>query len=273
MILTVYLLTLTTFSRGAMKILCLSLMFASSVWAQADGAEAVIKKVRDHNQGFVSEVSEMSLFIQDEKGQSVERKLKAKTIEVNSSEVGNKSLIEFVSPADVKGTRLLSWLNRKEEKSQWIYLPALKKKKRILAGNQNSSFMGSEFTFEDVGGREIDLFTYKMLKVEGKSGAQVWTIEQTSKKDSSQKMKLTIDEKMMAIVKAEYLNPRGEVSKVSEMKNFQSFKVKDRTIYRAAEVTMSNKENMKSSSFKWSKRELGTALNENDFNPNLIERP
>lgn len=272
MILIVYLPTLIISFRRNMKLLILFAMGLNLVFAQ-DKAEEIVRKVRLYNQGYQSEVSEMSLLIEDEQKRQIERKLKAKTIEINNDEVSNKSIIEFVSPQDVKGTKLLTWLNKKEDKSQWIFLPALKKKKRILSGNQNSSFMGSEFTYEDIGGREIELYSYKLIKEDKTATGKTWTIEQVLKNDKSQKMIIVIDEKLMSLVKAEYLNSRGEVTKVSEMKNFESFKVGDKLLHRAKEITMHNKENLKSSTFKWSKRDIGGKVSGNEFNPNLLDRP
>ena len=91
----------------------------------------------------------------------------------------SKSLIRFTKPADVKGTALLIWEYRKRGKDndQWFYLPALKKTKRIISNQKNQSFMGSDFTYQDMEGRDIDDDTYTILGEEELFGETCFKVE------------------------------------------------------------------------------------------------
>ena len=72
----------------------------------------------------------------------------------------------FDEPRDVKGTALLIHAHRESADDQWLYLPALKRVKRISSSNQSGSFMGSEFAYEDMSSPEVEKFTYMYLRDE-----------------------------------------------------------------------------------------------------------
>ncbi len=100
------------------------------------------------------------------------------------------SAIFFLSPSDVKNTAFLTYDydDGAKDDDQWLYLPALKKTKRIASSDKSASFMGSDFTYSDMTSRTIEDYTYKLVK-ESKVGAhKVWVIE------SKPKTQITIDE-------------------------------------------------------------------------------
>ena len=78
----------------------------------------------------------------------------------------NKTLFVFDEPRDVKGTAFLVHAHKEESDDQWLYLPALKRVKRISSSNRSGSFMGSEFSYEDLGAQEVEKFTYRYLRDE-----------------------------------------------------------------------------------------------------------
>jgi len=82
------------------------------------------------------------------------RNVRIKNLEVDGD--GDKSLSIFDEPADVKGTTSLTWSHSDKPDDQWLYLPALKRVKRISSKNKSGPFMGSEFAFEDIGSQEVD---------------------------------------------------------------------------------------------------------------------
>ena len=92
------------------------------------------------------------------------RELHISTLEVDGD--GDKSLTVFDSPRDVKGTAFLSHTHATEPDEQWLYLPALKRVKRISSRNKSGSFMGSEFAYEDISSQELEKYRYKWLRDE-----------------------------------------------------------------------------------------------------------
>lgn len=97
-------------------------------------------------------------------------------------DVGNdlhKALITFLSPADIKGTALLTWEQKDREDDQWLYMPSLGKMQRIAKGSKKNYFMGTDFTYEDMSSEDLDNFNYKTIKEENKNGKDCWVIEAT----------------------------------------------------------------------------------------------
>ena len=85
---------------------------------------------------------------------------------------GDRSLIRFTYPNDIKGTAFLVWEQPKADDERFLYLPSLGRVRRIANSEAQESFVGSDFTFEDIGGREFDDYRYRM--VEDGSAAAVW---------------------------------------------------------------------------------------------------
>jgi hypothetical protein len=92
-----------------------------------------------------------------------------------------KSFVEFVSPADVAGTKFLSVEKRGDEADQFIYLPAFKKVKRVVGAQRSTSFMGTDFSYSDLDGRDVDEADWKRLPDETSAGFDCFVIEGTPK--------------------------------------------------------------------------------------------
>jgi len=107
-----------------------------------------------------------------------QRVRKMKTFAKKEKEL-TKKIIFFLSPANVKGTALLTYdySSSSQEDDQWIYLPALHKTKRISAGNRSGSFMGSDFSYGDLTGKTIDSFSYRLIKEQQAGQYPSWIIE------------------------------------------------------------------------------------------------
>ncbi len=92
-----------------------------------------------------------------------------------------RRLVFFISPADVRQTGFLTYDYDSGEKDddQWLYLPELKKTKRIAASDKSASFMGSDFSYADLTRRVLDEWNYKLLKEGEVRGHKVWLVEAT----------------------------------------------------------------------------------------------
>jgi len=119
---------------------------------------------------------DMEMILIDKKGNRRER-----TIRALSQDVGEDthSIMFFMSPADVKDTGFLTYDFDDDEKDddQWLFLPALKKTKRIASNDKSGSFMGSDFSYADMTDRKLDYYDYKLMKETEVDGAKVWQIE------------------------------------------------------------------------------------------------
>ncbi|PIF00039.1 MAG: outer membrane lipoprotein-sorting protein [Maribacter sp.] len=125
--------------------------------------------------------SEITLRIINKRGKERVRKLKSYSMDVGKDK---KTLMFFEYPGDVKGTGFLTWdydqIGKDDDK--WLYLPAMKKTRRISGSSAKKDyFMGTDFTYDDMGDRNIDEDTHKLLGEETINGHKCWKVESTSK--------------------------------------------------------------------------------------------
>ena len=167
-----------------MKKLLMMLGLTASL-LMADSAREIMQKVLDRDDGD-NIITNMQMQLIDKKGHKRIRDMKTFSKDIGEDE---KKLIFFLSPSDVKNTAFLTYDYTDDEKDddQWLYLPALKKTKRIPSSDKDSSFMGSDFTYNDMTEPNLDDYTFKILKesvVKRKSGNEkVWQIEVTPKNE------------------------------------------------------------------------------------------
>ncbi len=122
------------------------------------------KEVDARDQGFGDTSSVLTMTLRNRHGEEVTRQMRSRALEV--ADDGDKSMIIFEDPADVKGTALLTFSHKTADDDQWLYLPALKRVKRISSSNKSGPFMGSEFAYEDLSSQEVEKYTYKYLRDE-----------------------------------------------------------------------------------------------------------
>ena len=104
---------------------------------EAKGLEIAIANEKA-NDGFVGESSEMEMVLEDAHGTKIKRKMKGKIMETTGD--GDKSISQFLLPADVKGTMMLTWTHKKKDDDQWLFLPSIKRTKRISSSNKFNCF-------------------------------------------------------------------------------------------------------------------------------------
>ena len=216
------------------------------------------------NDGFKGEVSDMELVLIDAYGQRVTRELEGKVLEMKGD--GDRSLSIFKSPLDVKGTKMLTHSHKKEDDDQWLYLPSVKRVKRISSTLKSGSFMGSEFSYEDLGSQEPEKFNYKWLRSEKKGKLEVDVIERTPKdKSGYSKQIMWMVGKINNPSKIEYYDRRGELLKVATFEAYKKYVVGAKTIYRPGSIKMDNIQTKKKSIFTWKTRKPGTSVSADEF--------
>ncbi len=136
-----------------------------------------------------------------------------------------KSIMFFQSPADVKNTSFMNWSYDDENKDddQWIYLPTLKKTKRISSDSKSDYFMGSDFTYDDLGDRKLDADTHKLLRTETVNGHACYVVESVSKDEDYMYSKTItwIRKDNFVGVKKEFYDEDEELLKILTIKKVQ----------------------------------------------------
>ncbi len=153
-------------------------LLATTLMADA-AARAIAQRVHDRDDG-KSLSQDMEMILIDKNGNKRVRKLR--TFSKDFGEDTHKIMF-FLSPADVKDTSFLTYdyEDSSKDDDQWLYLPALKKVKRIPTSDKSSSFMGSDFSYYDMTKRDVDDFNYKILKHVKVRGHDTTMIESTPK--------------------------------------------------------------------------------------------
>lgn len=225
-----------------------------------DGSEAVVK---------------MSII--SEKGQVRERTLALAT-KIYDGGKTEKRVYRFTSPPDVNGTGVLVYDYDAKDDDIWVYLPALRKTRRIVSSQRSKSFMGSEFSYADVNAPTLSDFNYKFVKEEAAGGEPCWVVEVTPKddkvaKDEGYAKKLYwVSKATYAIRKGEFYDLDGKLLKELNSKNIQLLDPKKKR-YRTMYMEMVNKQNGRKSVFESEKAALSTNLQDDLFTTRYLERP
>lgn len=129
-----------------------------------------------------------------------------------------KKIFYFEKPADVKGVTFLTWQydDPARDDDRWLYLPALKKARRISGSSKNDYFMGTDFTYDDLGGRSVDEENHTLLKEETVEGQRCWVVQTVHKdpKDIYGKRIAWIRQDCLMVVKIEYYDRNQKLLKI-----------------------------------------------------------
>ena len=149
-------------------------LLSSAVYADA-AAKAIAQKVHDRDDG-KSMIQDMTMILIDKNGNKRIRSIKTFSKDKGEDE---QRIMFFKTPADVKDTSFLTYdyEDSSKDDDQWLYLPALKKVKRIPTSDKSSSFMGSDFSYYDMTDRDVDDFSYKIMKHVKVRGSDTTMIE------------------------------------------------------------------------------------------------
>jgi len=164
-----------------LKTLLIAGLTLSSLFALT--GEEIAQKVHDRDEGDNSTAQMKMILIDKNKKQRV-RELKTFTKEKGEDTL---KIMFFLSPADVKNTAFLThdFEDSDRDDDQWLYLPELRKVKRIASSDKSSSFMGSDFTYSDMTSKNVQDYTYKIMKEPTVNGHKTWQILITPKSEKT----------------------------------------------------------------------------------------
>jgi hypothetical protein len=176
----------------------------------------------------------------------------------------------FHAPADVKGTAFMVWKYPTREDDRWIFIPAIKLVRRIAADDKRSSFVGSDFTYEDVSGREVEDETHSLLGEETLDGRPVYRIESTPKAKVGYARRLSwIDRERWLPLKEEYYDVRGEL-----MRSFSADEVREVDgHWTATRRTMRNAQSGHRTEVVYQEVGYGVGLGKELFSERYLRRP
>ena len=223
------------------------------------------------DRGFSDSVVELKMVLRNSAGKQSVRTLQIRTREVEDERLGDKSLVIFDSPGDIKGTALLSHAKILDPDDQWLFLPALKRVKRISSASKSGPFVGSEFAFEDFTASELNKYSYKWL---GEQPCGEFTCDVVERypryKNSGYTRQISwLDQSVYQIRKLDFYDRKNTLLKTLEFDDYRKY---EGDIWRAHRFSMQNHQTEKSTDLIYSDYKFNTGLTDNDFVKGMLKR-
>ncbi len=244
-----------------------------SVQAQAESPEdkglQIATEADRRDQGFGDSIATMQMVLRNKRGDESNREVRVRTLEVEND--GDKSLSIFDAPADIKGTAFLTFSHINKPDDQWLYLPALKRVKRIASKNKSGPFMGSEFAYEDISSDEVDKYTYRYLRDETFEGTDCFVVERDPVDENSGYTRQVVwyDMTEYRPQKIDYYDRKNELLKTLTFHEYQQYLDK---YWRGMRYEMVNHQTGKSTTLSWKEYSFRNGLTDRDFDKNTLKR-
>jgi hypothetical protein len=189
---------------------------------------------------------------------------------------GDRTLIRFEQPADIKGTAFLVWESPSADDERFLYLPSLGRVRRIAGSETQESFVGSDFTYEDIGGRELEEYTYSMLsedavwKAADGSARPAYRLESRRRSSTARFPRVVslVDKDSFVVVHAEIFDRRDELQKTFDVLRLE----KVGGYWTALEMRMVDARERTRTDLVIEKVEYDVGLKPEDFSRRELER-
>jgi outer membrane lipoprotein-sorting protein len=250
-------------------LLLLLLPFGLPAQTPEEQGLAIAQEADRRDSGFGDYTSDVKMILKNKHGQESTREIRSRTFEVDGD--GDKSMTIFDKPRDVKGTALLSFTHKEGPDDQWLYLPALKRVKRIASDNKSGPFMGSEFAYEDISSQEVEKYTYKFLRDDTFNGMDVFVFERypVDKKSGYTRQIVWLDKEHYKERKIEFYDRKNALLKTLLFNDYNQYLDQ---YWRAHDMYMENHQTGKSTSLLQSNYQYRTGLSDRDFDKNSLKR-
>ena len=249
------------------------LVFGCGTNAYSDKASdkglAIAKEADKRETGFIDSTAKMTMVLKNKQGQTNTRAVKVKTLEVIGD--GDKGLSIFNTPKDIKGTASLTYSHALKPDEQWLYLPALKRVKRINSKNKSGPFMGSEFAYEDISSQEVSKYTYKYIKDETLNGIDCFVVERyPAYKHSGYTRQIAwVNKQEYRAEKIDFYDRKNSLLKTLTYTGYKQYL---NQFWRPDAMHMINHQTKKSTTLNWENYQFKTGLTDRDFSRNSLKR-
>jgi len=245
---------------------------AGHAGAQAPTALAIMQKHRELHRA-KDEEETLAVKIMDRRGAIKQRRLVRST--VTGPDGLSKVLVRFVAPRDIANTGLLIWEARDGDDDQWLYLPGVKKVKRIAASGKKSRFLGTDFAFEDLRPEALASHRYESAGSETLDGQDCWVIEafpateRLAADSGYSKRRLWVRKDITQIVKREFYDTKGRLEKVQSDRRLVNVRG---ALWRADEIEMHDVQSNGRTVLTLERRALDTGLKDSLFTETELAR-
>ncbi|MBP7506593.1 MAG: outer membrane lipoprotein-sorting protein [Prolixibacteraceae bacterium] len=252
-------------------VLLVTILLLSIINTHGQSAQEIMKKSSDIiSLDAMEMVSTLKIF--NEKG--TERTRKMATISKKFGQT-TKMIMKFTEPADVRGTAILIYDYENQNDDMWIYLPAIRKSRRVVSSDKGRNFMGSEFTNSDMSKPNPDDFSYKILGDVTIDSKECWKIESTPKSEAlnseygfSKRISL-VDKQDFHVFEIEYHDLKGNLQRKELLKDYKKMA---NGKYISCYMEMSNLQNKRKSILLIDNFQSGSTATEAYFSPAMLEK-
>lgn len=229
----------------------------------------IAEEFKQRDRGWGDSESELLMILRSAGGQQSERRMRTLTYEMQND--GDKALTIFDEPRDIRGSAFLSHSHPTAEDDQWLYLPSLKRTRRIASRNKSGPFMASEFAYEDMTSFELEKFSFNYLRDENLNGELCFVVEQkpTDNFSGYSTTHVWIDQQHYRLQKVDYYDRKGSLLKTLTLHDYQQYLDK---FWRPNRMTMLNHQTGKSTDLILQSIRFGTGRVEADFDVAALER-
>ncbi|MFV0505939.1 MAG: outer membrane lipoprotein-sorting protein [Bacteroidales bacterium] len=234
-----------------------------------------IMKENDKQFDFKTEVSDMTMELINSSNKKRSRTVERFSMKDDAGLLS--TLIKFLQPADVKGSGFLSVENSKDDETRYLYLPALRKSRRISTGEDSDSFMGSDFTYEDIDEMVMEDYSFKLIGSETVNGIDCHKVEAVPSNEERKKISgysksiYYVSKDNFIVNKVDFYDKHGELFKILKGTNIKA--VPGTTnFYRAYTLTMENLKTKHKTILSYSNIQINTDVDEEMFSVRMLER-
>lgn len=255
--------------KSSLLLILLTLPLALFAETAEERGLAIAEEAERRDTGFHDFQATMGMRLRNKHGEESNRHLRTKTLEVDDD--GDKTLIIFDRPRDVKGTAMLTFSHKTGQDDQWLYLPALKRVKRISSRNKSGPFMGSEFAYEDLASQEVEKYHYKFLREEELNGVEMFINERDPVDPNSgyTRQVVWIDKAEYRPFKIDFYDRKNTLMKTLTFEGYQHYLGQ---YWRADKMLMINHQTGKNTLLSWKDYKFRTGLKDSDFTRNSLKR-
>lgn len=238
--------------------------------AEARGFE-IAREADERTNGFGDYTATMMMTLTGRGGrQGAIREMRIMSLETEAPEDGDKELTIFDEPRDVAGTALLVHAKKTTDDDIWMFLPAMRRTRRIAGNNKSGPFMGSEFAFEDFSSQELEKYDYRFLREEELDGEACYVVERfpLEKTSGYSRQIVWFDKEEYRTRKVDYYN-RGDVH--LKTLRVDGYKLYLDRVWFPSRYEMVNHENGRSTRLEVSDYRFGNGFTDRDFDRSALE--
>ena len=230
---------------------------------------AITVEMDRRDTGWKDQQVDMTMVLRNRQGETSTRVMRSRTLEVIGD--GDKGYTLFDTPKDVEGTAFLSHTHATKPDDQWLYLPSLKRVKRIASANKSGPFMGSEFAYEDMSSQEVEKYTYRWLRDESLDGKDTFVIERYPVYKYSGYIRQIVwpDKEIYQPLKVAFYDRKNDSLKTLTFHGYRKYRGQ---YYRADRMEMANHQTGKSTTLTWKNYRFGGKLTDADFDQSVLKR-